>query len=212
MANRRSARRRGTRRATALGRVKRVVNRTTLGMRITPSNDPPEYSAGPWWPLTIVDIATGDTDYTPEKIHKGILALTGLTGYKNGSENLTFKFRVLSVRAWGIDKQPIQLAVTETHGSTSNWVKEMNDFGTLLNYSKLGWKFGDVFIHRVFSSEEKHSLFQVAEKGTVDKILVYIQVLIRVPNAPDPALSRFTSISQMSSVPIESGFESISMT
>lgn len=186
----RGRRRNPRRRAVTPGRLRRIVNRVSLGSRITPSADPPEYTAGPWWPLTIVDSVSGDTDYTPKKIHEGILALLSLTGAKLGNkEPLTFKFRVLSVRAWGVAKQPIQLAVTETHGDTSNWVKEINDFGTPFTYSRLGWRFGDVFMHRVFTSTETISLFQVAEAGTTDKILVYIQVLIRVPNAPDPALT-----------------------
>lgn len=209
--NRTSNRRRGNRRTNRTGRLKRVVNRTTLGMRIIPSLDPPEYAAGPWWPLTLVDIAKGDVDYTPKKIHQGILTMLDLTGYTKGATTeLNFKFRVLSVRAWGLAKQPIQLAVTETHSNTSNWVKEINDFGTPLGYSRVGWRFGDIFVHRVFDYTEAQSLFQVAESGSTDKILVYIQVLIRVPNAPDPSLGR--SITWSSNVnPPDTEFEHLSM-
>lgn len=180
-------RRNPRRRAATASRLRRLVNRVSLGARITPSTDPPVYTAGPWWPLTLVDSVAGDTDFTPEYIHKGILDMLSLTGAKIGEKALVFKFRVLSVRAWGMAKQPIQLAVTETHGTKSNWVKEINDFGTPVNYSRVGWRFGDVFIQRVFTSTETQTLFQVAQAGTTDKILVYIQVLIRVPNAPDPA-------------------------
>lgn len=207
--NRQTNRRRGNRRTNRTGRLKRMVNRTTLGMRIVPQLDPPEYSAGPWWPLTVVDVTAGDVDYSPSKIHAGILALLNLTGYKKDTTNLEFKFRVLSVRAWGLAKQPIQLAVTETHSTTSSWVKEINDFGTPLGYSRVGWRFGDIFVHRVFSSNETQSLFQVAESGKTDKILVYIQVLIRVPNAPDPSLVR--GIHWSSDIPPESEFEHLSM-
>lgn len=170
-------------------RIRRIVNRTSLGTRILPSVDPPEYTAGPWWPLTIVDSVKGDTQYTGKKIHEGILALLGLTGAKQAdSTPLNFKFRLLSVRAWGLAKQPIQLSVTETHSTSTNWVKEINDFGTPLAYSRVGWRFGDVFVHQVHSYQDTSTLFFTGESGTEDKILLYIQVLIRVPNAPEPAL------------------------
>lgn len=200
MASRQPAPRRRNRnlrkRSATTGRLRRMVNRVSLGSRIVPTTDPPEYTAGPWWPLTIVDTVAGDKDFTPTYLHSGILAALNLTGAKDAKGNpLTFKFRLLSVRAWGMAKQPIQLAVTETHGTSSNWVKEINDFGSPINYSRVGWRFGDVFTHRVFSSTETQSLFQVAESGSTDKILVYIQVLMRVPNAPDPAVT-------LSSIPV----------
>lgn len=211
MANRRNNRRRGNLRANRTGRLKRMVNKTVLGTRIIPSADPPEYTAGPWWPLTIVDSVSADTTYTGVKLHQGILATLNLTDYKKASTALTFKFRVVSVRAWGLDKQPIQLAVTETHGTTANWVKEMNDFGTPLTYSRLGWRFGDAFIHRVFTSEDKQEVFQVAQSGSTNKILVYIQVMIRVPNAPEPALVRNLAWSSQDPNAMEN-FEHLSMT
>lgn len=182
MVNNRSSRRKRTRRSQPSSSIRRAVNRISLGMRITPNPDPPAYTADPWWPLTIVDSVSVDTLYTPAKIHGGIIS--SLSFVTDTTKGVTFKFRVLTVRAWGLDKQPIQMSVTDG----TSWVREMNDFGAATIYSRLGWRFGDIFINRVFESKGTDTLFSVSQADKAGKILVYIQVMIKVPNAPDPAL------------------------
>lgn len=183
-------------------------------MRITPSVDPPQYTANPWWPLTIMETVSADKSWTPVDVHASILdtlALKGATVPGQGTENkvpLEFKFRVLTVRMWGIDKQPIQLAVCDASDmDSSSWTHEFNDFASGIQFSRVGWKFGDVFSHRVMTTaQSKMVLFALGQGPKPGKVLVYIQVLIRLPNAPDPVLLNALSRSMQS---VEIGYDMV---
>lgn len=179
-------------------RVRRLISRMNLGSRITPSVDPPQFTASPWWPLTVMMTVLKDTSWSPKTVHEAILASLGLTGAKyiyEGKETaLEFKFRITTVRVWGLDKQPIQLAVCDASDATStHWTHEFNDFASGVQFSRLGWRFGDVFVHRVLAANQEFPLFAVGQKHDNETVLVYVQVLIRMPNAPDPALQRIFS-------------------
>lgn len=183
-------------------RVRRLVSRMNLGSRITPTVDPPQFTACPWWPLTVMETVIKDTVWTPKTVHASILATLGLTGAKyidKGNEvDLEFKFRISTVRMWGLDKQPIQLAVCDASDeSSTHWTHEFNDFASGIQFSRLGWRFGDVFVHRVLTAKQDFTLFALGQQSSNRTVLVYIQVLLRIPNAPDPALRRiFSSVAR----------------
>lgn len=192
-------------------RVRRLVTKMSLGSRITPPVDPPQFTSCPWWPLTVMETVTTDTVWTPETVHKAILATLGLTGATIPKDKATtaleFKFRITTVRVWGLAKQPIQLAVCDASDeASSHWTHEFNDFASGIQFSRLGWRFGDVFSHRVFTATQQTVLFAVGQANGTDTMLVYIQVLIRLPNGPDPALQKI--FSSTSARPV-SGFEMV---
>lgn len=173
---------------TNASRIRRVINRSTHGMRITPSVDPPDYAAGPWWPITVIMKASSDSSATAASIYDQILKQLAWDGYANAAKaTVPLLIRVLSVRAWGLGKQPIQLGVYD-HLGGKHQLAEISDYGTPLNYSRVGWKFGNIGVNDAMKSTEKDIIFAVSGATADNAILCYVQCLIRTEQAPKPTL------------------------
>ena len=150
--------------------------------------------------MTVIFSLSKATEISALSIYNNIIAQLGLLQYLGPIPDtwpaakpkdiapIPLTFRLLSVRVWGLGRQPIQLAIFETQ-NTDHLIKELNDYGDPIRFSRVGWKFGDVAVYDGLS-KETYGLFQVS--GTLNdanKALVYCQVLLRVQNAPAPALT-----------------------
>lgn len=167
-------------------RVQRAINRLETGVRFTPGPDPTEVTRSPWWPLTLVDTQTLDpktqTSYkfsTVAKLVKNMLDLSKWTGAGTASEvPWPFLIRIETLRVWGLDKQTINV---DAYDGTNNSHKfrQLSDFGSGINFSRVGWRFGVTGNVNTFDGGESPdtTLFSVRGSG---KALVYIQVLISV--------------------------------
>lgn len=196
---RRSNRSQRSRRNNNVRHFGRTLTRATHGVRITPPVDPPSYTSNPWWPLTVVFHTFGDTEITPDSIYAGILKQMGIHLYVDVKKNtVPLEFRLCSVRCWGIERQPIQLAIYDSLGGKHRFA-ELTDYGSAVQYSRLGWKYGRVATLDALRSTDKEVSFEISAASKT-KVMVYIQVLIRTANAPKPVgLTTFTPVIGMAS-------------
>lgn len=176
--NRRSAPpRRG---ASNVRRLGRALTRATHGVRLVPSLDPPEFTSCPWWPLTVTFSVTADSYVVPKTVFQAIRSQLQWTALK-----VPFNIRLVSVRCWGLAKQPIQLAIYD-HLGTKQMMAEMADYGDPVKYSRLGWKFGRVGLTDALAETDTDVLFAISGATDTQKVLVYLQLLWRVPNSAKP--------------------------
>lgn len=189
---RRAAGQTTSRRRNRPSRFTRSVNRAAHGIRFTPSFDPPDYAAGPWWPITVVLGSTSDTRFNMNSVYTAALTQLSWQNYykENTKENVPMELRLLSVRAWGLDKQPIQLTIYDRLGSGQK-LAELSDYGTPVQYSRLGWKFGNVSTQDSVVWSDTNVLFEVTTSST-GKVLIYVQALIRTTNSPKPTIMSLT--------------------
>lgn len=165
---------RRTRQRPNIGRIRRSINRADVGVKITPPVDPPEYTPLPWWPLTlrishkIVNTDTGDS-ITPAILTGAITSQTGVKG--------AFNIRLLTARVWSTAAgQPIGLSVNDSIGDISRW-RTLADSGTLINYSRVGWRFGNIFSNISHLAASKDELFRVWSPKD-QKVLIMVQILL----------------------------------
>lgn len=173
----------GDRRSRRVPNIVKMCYSIAYGMPTTPPRDPPFYTSDPWWQLTTYDVVRKMTRYTPRRLYQCIWRSFG---YPN-QMRFAFTMRLLTVRIWGLQGQTITLSITDSQ----NVVRVLTDSGTETNYSRLGWHFGDIMSSRVHTASEINTLFTVSSERDLGKILVYIQVMIKVPNAkPIKALAQ----------------------
>lgn len=187
--NRGRRRRNPPRRRAANVRLGRFITRASHGIRFNPPVDPPEYVSNPWWPITTVFNVDSDSQLQPIHVYSSVIAQLGFDDYVKDSETIPLEMRLVSVRIWGLDKQPIQLAIYDHVGKKNRFV-ELSDFGSSVQYSRAGWRYGRIATYDALSKDDKDVLFDVTGASSSQKILVYVQLLIRTANAPKPALLR----------------------
>lgn len=168
------------------GKIRRMINRNATGFRISPPTDPPEYAPGPWWPLTVVMKCSADTSATPKDIYTSIIAQLDWTKYVSNT-TVPLEMRVLTIRAWGTGKLPFQLTIFD-HLGTKNRIAELSDYGSAINYSRIGWKFGNIGTSDALTSSDTDMIFEITGASTTNVVLCYVQVLIRAANTPKPVL------------------------
>lgn len=196
----RSGRQNGRRRLAPVRRLGRMMHRQTKGFEIVPPNDPPAYVSAPWWPITAVFVTTsGDNQCTTANIRDQILAQLDFKQYKAQDSKqqwtvpIDLELRVLSVRAWGTGLKPIQLTIYD-HLGGKHRIAEISDYGTSIHYSKCGWKFGSIGTSDALRITDSDVIFEVTGGSADNKVLVYVQTLVRTPNAPKPVLFRGNDI------------------
>lgn len=182
MVRRRTRAARPNRRVTSMpSRVRRIVSRMETGRKITPPTDPPEFNPAPFWPYTlVVKHDKGETVKT-DAIHASLLTSLG-----SDFSAAKFSFKVLSVRTWGLNKQPIKLTVYEQING-SHQICNMSDYGGAVSFSRVGYRFGLSSKIDVHTKEDATPVFAVSGTlSTTDMALTYIQLLIRVLSPPAP--------------------------
>jgi hypothetical protein len=97
--------------------------------------------------------------------------------------------RVLSVRMWGLDKQPITMGVF--NALSDDEVKYITDYGSGINFSHVGWRFGT---EMSTTSYIEGSAKKVVWVSSVSNILLYCRVLVRFDSL-DTSTGVFNSIS-----------------
>lgn len=191
--NRGRRRRNLPRRRAANVRLGRLITRASHGIRFNPPVDPPEYVSNPWWPITTVFNVDSNSQIQAIHVYSAVITQLGFGDYVNTeSKNIPLEMRLVSVRIWGLHKQPIQLAIYD-HVGKKNRFTEISDFGSSVQYSRAGWRYGRIATYDALTAEEEDVLFDVTGASTSQKILVYVQLLIRTANAPAPNLLRMGS-------------------
>lgn len=177
-----------------IGRMKRALERDESGMKIIPPTDPPQYTELPWWPFTLAvggssDGKTNDK-ITFKSLQQSLIAHifpSGTTAAK------AFEIKVRTIRVWGLDKQLIQLTPYEIVGAGSHSLSVLRDYGGQMAFSRVGWKYG-TGAHIDPMVDEETLIATVTTNG---KYLIYVQVLLRVLQAPVVATSATSSIMSM---------------
>lgn len=180
---------RSTRRRLPL-RTKNIVRRVSnidIGVEFKPPLDQPPWTSAPWWSLTLVSNATASsTNFTGQVIHALVLKSLALTEYKSGTNTIKFNLRILTVRIWGLDRQPITLDIYDNSNSGCRKLKQLNDRGSPIHFSCLGWRFGKASYAALNTDcqNDTTSIFTVGQPSGSTKIAVYIQTLIQVQGVP----------------------------
>lgn len=191
MVNRRRSNRPSRRNGSGLNsrqpvRFRRAISRTTTGVRFVPPVDPPEYVSAPWWPMTLILIAVTDETVTAQKLYQQVLEQLDVKKYVSMDKStVPLEMRIDSVRAWGLARQPIQLSVYDRLGKHHR-VAEISDYGTPIQYSRVGWRFGSIAHADALGQTETDVLYEISGATSTNKILLYNHILIRIPNAPKP--------------------------
>lgn len=174
-------------------RVMRRVDSALRGTKVEPAQDPPDFVASPWWPVTIPILHSGETLYTYGDVHKALLDYLTMSKYQDGQKNtLPVQIRVLEIRAWTTSaKQAIQLEIFDMIDPNSGTGKaftvlaEINDYGSPIHYGKVGWRFGGMAHMQAGFKDDKALIFRLAASTTVNYI-GYINVLWRVTSTGVP--------------------------
>lgn len=169
--------------------MRRLVNRSIHGMRVVPSVDPPEYTAGPWWHITTVVGASKDTTVRAKDIYARTLDALDWSVFHDDTKptprKIPLAMRLQTVRCWGMGKLPIELTVYDRLGGEHR-IAEICDYGSAVNYSRVGWHFGDIARQDALYPGDDAVLFEVSGASENNKVLIYINLLIRTQNAPKP--------------------------
>lgn len=162
----------------------RSVHRIELGTELKPSVDPPAWISAPWWPLTVTSACTKPTSFSPVVIHALVLKSLDLDTFKRikdskiTDESPAFRYRFVDIRVWGLAKQPLTLNIPRLN-SIGTRVKQLNDLGSAVNYSRLGWRFGlDSQLAVDYSDTDE--VFSVSGSITgAKRAMVYIRLMIQ---------------------------------
>lgn len=191
MVNNRRNRRVRARRAPANGqprRIRRLITRASHGFEIVPPRDPPAYVPAPWWPITVVLLTAQDVDCTAQNIYVSVLKQLGWDTYLDTKKTLPIEMRLTSLRIWGQGRLPVQLAVYD-HLGGKHRIAEISDYGSPIHFSSVGWKFGNIATFDALEPGDTDVLFEVSGASESNKIMVYVQLLIRTKNALKPTLA-----------------------
>lgn len=178
----RTQQRQRRRTATKSAAVARRVQNADIGVEFKPSLDPPSWAGAPWWPLTVVAIATKAAPFSFEVIHALVLKSLSLDGFVKGTSNVEFNIRVLTVRVWGNNKQPITLDVYSNTSSGCRKMKQLNDRGSFMHLSHLAWRYGksSYAMLETGCSSMKTDVFSIdGQLSDTNTATVYIQLLIQ---------------------------------
>jgi len=183
-------RNRGTVRTSTI--VRRVSNLDT-GLEFTPSLDQPSWASAPWWPITVVsEVKVESAGYTGAVLHSLVLKSLSLEGFKLGDKKITFNMRVLTVRIWGLSRQPITLDVYDNSSSGCRKLKQLNDRGSPIHYSRLAWRFGKASYAMLNTEcvDDNSPIFVVAQPSTSTIVSVYVQLLIQRQGVPNVTVTQ----------------------
>lgn len=164
--------------------VIRAIDRAETGIRFVPSSDPPEWARSPWWSITITDTLSQAKTYSYKDLNDGLLSSMGMSdAQKTAITGSFFLLRPVSIRAWGLQRQAISINIFEIVGTNGHRVKQLSDYGSGINFSRLGWRFGTAA--RIDpNSSESISVASVEGASTTSKVLVYWQLLFCVLKVP----------------------------
>lgn len=173
----RSNRRRGL--ASAVARIEK-------GHVLRPSADPPAYINCPFWPLTIQSQIDSNTTVTALDLHKAIIA-----NLPSSFINAKFSFRLLSVRAWGLQKQPISLTPYEELGG-AHQTTSIADYGSAMNYSRVGFRYGISSAVDIHTDSDTISFFSITgDLSDTKRALMLVNLLVRPSGPPAPKETPF---------------------
>jgi len=173
--------------------IRRIEN-SDIGCEFKPSLDPPAWASAPWWPLTVVLTHSADSNITAQAIHAAVLVSLNLDAFANTAkppQKVTFNMRLLTVRAWGLNKQPITLGIRT--GNSAGPIKLLNDRGSPIHYSRLAWRFGRASFAMLDSesSSDRTVLYSIGG-GTPDgKVLSYVQLLVQRTDIKNAKITEF---------------------
>lgn len=167
----------------------RSIHRVELGVQLTPPIDPPSWASAPWWPLTVTATASKAGSYTTNTIYLLTLKCLTLDGYKSTSNTLLpLRFRYSEVRIWGLARQPITLCVPRLN-SIGTRVKQLNDRGSAINFSRLGWRYG-LDSELAVDCTDTDEVFSIdGDISDNNKVLIYIRLLFQIATIPGAARS-----------------------
>lgn len=154
------------------------LTRTMNGAFLRGSPDPPAYSNVPWWPVTIP--LRYDTGSQSSVGYLDIIAkFRKLFGFPTLAAGAKYEppvsLRVISIRMWGLEKQPITLAIESI--ITKDEVKFLTDYGSAINFSHVGWKLSSLASQTpVQEGGDKQKLMWFTSTG---KTLFLIRALVR---------------------------------
>lgn len=157
----------------------RSIHRVELGVEITPPPDPPSWTSAPWWPLTITGTAVKTAAYTPVAIHAWILKELQLSEYQKSGAAIPMRLRFVDVKIWGLVRQPITLNIPRLTNIGTR-IKQLNDRGTTLNFSRLGWRYG-LDSELAVDCTDTDEVFSI--DGQIDSnhpVLIYLRVLYQL--------------------------------
>lgn len=185
--------RRNSRRNRRLGRVRttnivRRVSNVDIGVEFRPTFDQPSWASAPWWPITLVaESKAAETNYTGSVIHALLLKSLNLSDFKGPEAKPPgFNMRFLTVRIWGMDRQPLTLDIYDNSTSGCRKLKQLNDRGSPVHYSCLGWRFGKSSFAMLNTEcmKDDQPVFSIGQPTATTKIAVYLQCLIQRQSVP----------------------------
>lgn len=189
---RRRGNRRFRRRPTRTRNLVRRISDIGIGAELKPSFDQPSWVSAPWWPLTLVSETTSTSvNYTGESLHALALVSLALGEFKNGDKSVGFNIRILTVRAWGLDRQPITLTIYCNGETGCRKLRQLNDRGSPIHYSCLGWRYGKASFSTLNTecANDTTVIFQLTQTEQ-KRISVYVQVLLQRKDVPPANLAR----------------------
>lgn len=180
-------------------RIRRLINKSQRGNEFRPTADPPEYVSCPWWPMTVVMDCDSKADLTPKQVYTALIKVLSWDVYVNKSNStVPMELRFLSVRAWGLTKQPIELTIYDF--DSTSYITEVADFGGAISFSRVGWKWGVQAMAQVYESSSDSKILELSGKlDATNKALVYIQVLVRCSSTRSPSLVYTTNTASVGS-------------
>lgn len=174
MVNRRRNRRNS---GAAPRRIRKLIGKMELGTKFTPSVDPPEVTTAPWNAVTLVWKANKSFSISYKDCYKKLLSILGLKTWTKPDDKVNedpVTFRIETVRVWGLDKQAINVSVFELIGGGPDRIKQLADYGSGINFSRIGWRWGANARIDPGSADASTSIVECATTGNV---LLYLQVL-----------------------------------
>jgi len=180
--------RRFRRRPVRTNNIIRRVNNIDFGVEFHPPYDQPSWASAPWWALTIVSNATAkSTTFTGKALHALIIASLNLSAFVNTAKvTPSFNIRVQTVRIWGLERQPITLEIYDNSTAGCRKLKQLNDRGSPIHYSCLGWRFGKASYAMLNTdcASDDTTIFSVGQSADNHPISVYVQLLIQLQGIP----------------------------
>lgn len=172
--------------------ITRAIGKLERGVALRPSVDPPSYNPAPWWPMTVVTTIKADTTVNGTQLHTSILASLG-------QSNVNYAFKLVSIRVWGLNRQPLKLTPYEHFGGSTP-LRAITDYGDPVHYSRLGYRWGVSSKIDVHTASDTNILYAVHGKlDATNMALCYASLLIRIkdPVAPTALEAIVDSMSSM---------------
>lgn len=172
----------------------RTVHRTEMGKQLYPSPDPPPWTQSPWWSQTLSFYAEQSAVYTARSIYLLLLEALGIK-----EQYITIRIRVQSVRIWGLSRQAISLGIYRVN-AIGSIIKLMNDRGSQVNYSRLGWHYG-LDSRLSIAHDKKTPVFSVSgEISKTSRLLIYVELLFQNSTQLEPTRYRLSPVPGVTSL------------